>query len=195
MTKRVSPTQRSGAPRWVAAAVLTVAVSVAPVVHSDEMADRRMEAGTRLFRALLAADVDLPKKAAGNQLLILFYYAGDGRRAADLAKAFMTAGDVRGLTVSAEVTNDATFAKYGARIPAAIFISEPSPRAAVQSIVHYGIDHRVIVYSPFEGDVENGVLGGLSIEAQVRPFLNRATLESSHITLKAFFLQVAKVYP
>jgi hypothetical protein len=37
-------------------------------------------------------------------------------------------------------------------------------------------------------------LGGLSIEAQVRPYLNRATLESSHITLKSFFLQVAKVY-
>jgi hypothetical protein len=192
----MSPSQRARGFRWVATAVLSIAMSMAPAVHSDEMADRRMEAGTRLFRALLAADVDLPKKALpGNQLLILFYYTGDGRRAADLAKAFVTAGDVRGLPVTAEVTNDATLAKYGSRVPAAVFISDSSPRGSLQSIVRYGIDHRVIIYSPFEGDVESGVLGGLSIEAQVRPLLNRATLESSHITLKTFFLQVAKVYP
>ena len=175
--------------------MLSVAVSMAPAVRSDEMADRRMEAGARLFRALLAADLELPKKTLpGNQLLIVFYFSSDARRAADLARAFTAAGDVRGLPVAAEVTSDVTFAKYGTRVPAAIFISEATPRTVLQSIVHFGIDHRVIVYSPFEGDVENGVLGGLSIEAQVRPFLNRSTLESSHITLKTFFLQVAKVY-
>ena len=37
----------------------------------------------------------------------------------------------------------------------------------------------MIVYSPFEGHVESGVLGGLSVEAQVRPYVNRATLEAS----------------
>ena len=78
--------------RWATTVVLSIAVSLAPALHSDEMADRRMEAGTRLFRALLAADLDLPKKTLpGNQLLIVFYYSGDGRRASDLAKAFAAA--------------------------------------------------------------------------------------------------------
>src|SRR6266446_6625593 len=107
----MSPSQRAGAFRWVAAAVL-----------------------------------ELPKKTLpGNQLLIVFYFASDARRAADLARAFTAAGDVRGLPVAAEVTNDATFAKYGSRMPAAIFISEATARTALQSIVHFGIDHRVIV--------------------------------------------------
>ena len=66
---------------------------------------------------------------------------------------------------------------------------------ALTSIIKYGIGHHVIVYSPFEGHVELGVLGGLSVEAQVRPFLNRATLEASQISLKPFFLSVAKVFP
>ena len=52
----------------------------------------------------------------------------------------------------------------------------------------------MIVYSPFEGHVEKGVLGGLSVEAQVRPYVNRATVEASQITLKPFFMEVAKVY-
>jgi hypothetical protein len=86
-------------------------------------------------------------------------------------------------------------AGLGTRAPAGIFIAQAPPRAALSSLIKYGIGHHVIVYSPFEGHVELGVLGGLSVEAQVRPFLNRATLESSQISLKPFFLSVAKVFP
>jgi hypothetical protein len=160
----------------------------------DDVADRRSEAGSRLFRALLAADLDLAKKTTpANQLLIVFFYTTDARRAGELAKSFAGA-DVRGLAVSVEVTNDPTFAKYAGRVPAGLFIAEQPSRPVLQSLIRYGIDHRVIVYSPFEGDVENGVLGGLSIEAQVRPMLNQVTLDASHIALKPFFLKVAKVY-
>lgn len=179
----------------MAAVALTVAVSAAPALRSDDMLDRRTEVGARVFRALLAADLDLPKKTVGsNQILILFFYASDGRRAAELAQAFAAGGDVHGLSVVAEATNDPAFAKYAGREPAGVFVTDLAPRTALQSLVRFSIEHHVIVYSPFEGDVENGILGGLSIEAQVRPYLNRATLESSHIALKSFFLQVAKVY-
>lgn len=157
------------------------------------MQDRRAEAGVRLFRALLAADLDLQKKTAGNnQLLIAFFYAADARRAKAAATAF--AGDIRGMSVTSEATNDATFASLGGRVPAGIFIFDPLPKPALQALIHYGIDHHIIVYSPFEGDVESGVLAGLSIEAQVRPFLNQATLDASHIAIKPFFLKVSKVF-
>lgn len=181
--------------RRVAAVALSLTVSAAPVLRSDDMADRRADVGARVFRALLAADLDLPKKTvAGNQILIVFFYANDSRRATELAAAFVGGGDVRGLPVVTEVTNDATFAKYAGRIPAGVFLADAAPRGTLQSLVRFGIERHVIVYSPFEGDVESGILGGLSIEAQVRPYLNRATLESSHIALKEFFLKVAKVY-
>ena len=161
---------------------------------ADEVQDRRAEAGVRLFRALLAADLDLAKKTSGNnQLLIAFFYAGDARRAKTAATAFAT-GDIRGLSVASEATNDPTFASFAGRVPAGIFILDPLPKPALQALIRYGIDHHIIVYSPFEGDVESGVLAGLSIEAQVRPFLNQATLDASHITIKPFFLKVSKVY-
>lgn len=160
-------------------------------LRADEVQDRRTDAGLKLFRALLAADLDLPKKAANNKLLIVFFYTGDARRANDLANAF-AATDVRGLQVAVETTND--LAKLAGRTPAGIFLADSPSRQALPAIVRYGIDHHVIVYSPFEGDVEKGVLGGLSIEAQVRPFVNQATLDASRIALKPFFLQVAKVY-
>lgn len=173
-----------------------LAVLLAVRVAGDDVQDRRAHAGIRLFRALLAADTDLPKKAAApNQLLIVFYYVDDRKHAADLAASFAEgAGDLRGLAVTTEVINDPTMAALGARAPAGIFITQAPPRAGLTSIIHYGIGHHVIVYSPFEGHVESGVLGGLSVEAQVRPFLNGATLEASQISLKPFFLSVAKVF-
>ena len=113
----------------MAAVALSVAVSAAPALRSDDMLDRRTEVGARVFRALLAADLDLPKKTVGsNQILILFFYANDGRRAAELAQAFAANGDVHGLSVVAEATNDPAFAKYAGREPAGVFATYSQTR-------------------------------------------------------------------
>ena len=179
--------------RFLAALLL---VLVAPsLLYSDEVNDRRAAAGIRLFRALLAADLDLPKKTvAPNQLLVVFFFVDDKARATDLAQRFITEDKIRGLSVVTEVTNDPNFAAYEKRVAAGIFIADAPAKQPLTSIIHWGIAHRVIVYSPFEGHVEKGVLGGLSVEAQVRPYLNHATVEASQISLKSFFLEVAKVY-
>ena len=176
--------------RAIATVMLLLGVHYAA---ADETADRRTSAGVRLFRAVLAADTDLAKKTvAPNQLLIVFVCVDDRRGAADLAQRFVQ--EIRGLSVVTEVTTDATFAGYAKRVPAGIFIAQPPGKQALASIIRYGIQNRVVVYSPFEGHVESGVLCGLSVEAQVRPFVNRATLAASQISLKPFFLEVAKVY-
>ena len=38
------------------------------------------------------------------------------------------------------------------------------------------------------------ILGGLSVEAQVRPYVNLSTLSASNISLKPLFFKVTKVY-
>jgi hypothetical protein len=181
-------------PRMRFLAALLLVLVVPSLLYSDEVNDRRAAAGIRLFRALLAADLDLPKKTVANQLLVVFFYVDDKARAADLAQRFTTEDKIRGLSVVTEVTNDPNFAAYEKRVPAGIFIADAPAKQPLTAIIHWGITHRVIVYSPFEGHVEKGVLGGLSVEAQVRPYLNHATVEASQISLKSFFLEVAKVY-
>ena len=167
---------------------------------SDSEAQRRVQAGTRLFKALLAADLDLPKKAATNgELLLVIYYKDDRKFAEDLAASFRTGADdgtdrIRGFTTRVELTADPTFRSYAGRAPAGVYVAQIPDSDGLKKIIRYGIDNSVIVYSPFEGHVEKGVLGGLSVEAQVRPYVNAATLEASHIKLKQFFLKVTKVY-
>jgi hypothetical protein len=177
-------------------AVVFLLLTLVPLHAADDVQSRRAELGVRLFRTLLAADLDLTKKTVeNNQLLVVFYYVDDKRRAEELASRFVGSPPekVREMAVIAEVTNDAAFAKYAARGPAAVFITQSPNASVLRSVIRFGIDRRVIVYSPFEGHVEKGVLGGLAVEAQVRPFVNLATLEASKISLKQFFLQVTKV--
>lgn len=176
-------------------AVLSLLV-LTPLHAADEVQSRRADLGVRLFRTLLAADLDLTRKTVeNNQLLVVFFYVDDKRRAEELAARFVgnPPETVRDMQVIAEVSNDAAFSKYAARGPAAVFITQAPNANVLRSVIRFGIERHLIVYSPFEGHVERGVLGGLAVEAQVRPFVNLATLEASRISLKSFFLQVTKV--
>jgi len=178
---------------------MVLAIAVTPL-GADDLADVRAQTGARYFRAFLSADVDLDhKKVEKDQILVVFLYTDDRRRAADLAGSFSgnvkEGATIHGAPVLVELSSDATLASYGSRVPAGIFLAQSPSQNNLKSIIKYGIDHHVIVYSPFEGHVERGVLGGLSVEAQVRPYLNRATLDASSITLKPLFFKVTKVYP
>lgn len=183
-------------PRFLPALVFALLL-VTPRIGADEVQDRRAELGVRLFRTLLAADVDLTKRTVeNNQLLVVFYYVDDKRRAEELAARFRgnPPEKIRDMAILTEVTNDAGFANYGTRAPAAVFIAQPPNANLLKSVIRFGIDHHLIIYSPYEGHVERGVLGGIAVEAQVRPFVNLATLAASRVSLKPIFLQVTKVH-
>lgn len=193
---------RGGAVRAASSAAALLAVLgllPGPVaLRADDHADRRVEAGLKIFRALLAADSDLPRKPVDGKLVVLFFYTDDVARAGSLAKVFgkgelAQPEPVHGIPAVLELTSDPTFAAYARRVPAGIFLAQAPGPGPLEAVVRFGIANHVIVYSPFEGHVERGVLGGLAVEAQVRPYLNLTTLGASSVNLKEFFLKVAKV--
>ncbi len=171
----------------------------APTDSSDSVQERRSSAGARLFRSLLAADLGLADKtAADGSLLLLVFHTGDRAEADKLVSAL--GGDdepdaIRNLPVRIETTSDTSFAAYEGGCPAGIFLAQAPGERDLRTIIDFGIEHQIVVYSPFEGHVEEGVLAGLSVGARVRPYLNRRTLAASRIELKEFFLKVTKVYP
>lgn len=182
----------------VLAAIVSALVVVTSIV-ADDLSDIRAQAGARLFRAFLSADVDVDKKTVdNNQILVLFFYVDDKTRATTLATHFLgdnkDGGTIHGFPLMVAYSSDASMASFKSRVPAGIFLSQPPNDATRKAVIKYGIEHHVIVYSPFEGDVENGVLGGLSVEAQVRPYVNLSTLAASNISLKPLFFKVTKVF-
>ncbi|MBK9654431.1 MAG: hypothetical protein IPO66_02775 [Rhodanobacteraceae bacterium] len=78
--------------------------------------------------------------------------------------------------------------------PVGLFLATPLTETQLARAVDWSIRNQVILYSPFEGDVERGATAGLSIEAKVLPFVNQHTLSASGVELKPFFLKVARVH-
>lgn len=179
---------------WLVATSLACAVAT---VSADGTDDRRVRTGARLFRSLLAADVALEHKAANGKLRVVVY-AGESRAAAgEIAALIAPPDDAQAarirelpleLSLSSALPDDAEPA------PAGVFLAARPSAPALEALVRWSIAHHVIVYSPFEGDVERGIPAGLAVEAKVQPYLNLTTLEAAGIELKPFFLQVAKVH-
>lgn len=165
-------------------------------VSADSTDERRVRAGARLFRSLLAADVALERKAADGRLRLLIWSA-DKDSAAEVGDlvapaASPEASRIRDLPI--ETVTSATLPTDQAPLPTAVFLATRPSSDEVEALVRWSITHHVIVYSPFEGDVERGIPAGLAVEAKVQPFLNLTTLEAAGIELKPFFVQVAKVH-
>jgi hypothetical protein len=164
--------------------------------------DGRAEIGARWFRAMLAADTDIERKTeADGTLSLLIVHAGDADRARGLVDAVANPDaqrvpePIRGLPVRVEVVRIDEIPSLGSRVVAGFFLGESLRRSHLDALIRSGATRQALVYSPFDGDVEKGVPGGLSIQAQVRPLINPPSLRASQITLRPSFLRVAKVYP
>jgi len=176
------------------ACVLTLSMAVANV-HADSYDERRVRAGARLFRSMLAADTGIEGRKGADGSLHVLLYAADPVLAGEIGALIAppSKAAVRGLPLT--VQTSAQLPGEGGEIPAGLFLASIPSDAELERLVRWGIANRVIVYSPFEGHVERGVAGGISIEAKVQPYVNLATLKAAGVELKPLFMKVAKVHP
>lgn len=160
-----------------------------------------MQIGLRLFRALLAADEDLEQKLnAQGQLNLALLYHDDRKQAETFATAMQESGHgskqgkIKNYPIQIILTDRSRLKELEEQAPAALYLVQPLPDSMLEEVIRYGIDYQRMVFSPFEGDVEKGVLAGLAIEVRVLPYINQTTLRQSRIHLKSLLLKVAKIY-
>lgn len=163
---------------------------------ADVYNDRRVHVGLKLFRALISADLQAANKtAADGSLPIYLVHANNNAAALEYQQSLQASlPKLRDMPVRVQVRALSELIATDATKPAAIFITQQLNAEELQQLVQLSIAQKIILFSPFEGDVEKGVLGGLSVEATVRPFINMQTLSASHLEIKSFYLQVAKHY-
>jgi hypothetical protein len=164
-------------------------------VQADSYDERRVRAGARLFRSMLAADTGIEGRKNADGSLHVLLYAADPALAGEIGALISppSKGAVRGLPL--KVQSSAKLPAEGGEVPAGLFLASIPTDAELERLVRWGIANRVIVYSPFEGHVERGVAGGISIEAKVQPYVNLGTLKAAGVQLKPLFMKVAKVHP
>lgn len=185
--------------RWLllTSTALLLIAAVRPA-FGDEL-DGRIRTGIKLFRSIVAADLDLDRKTSpdGTLVLVVFHSGGESEVRDVMREIEGEPGSpqsIRHHRIVVRIESDPSFPEFADQQIGGIFIAEKPPTAALNRIIRFGIHRGVIVYSPFEGHVEQGVLGGLSIGAKVEPYVNLATLRASGIELKEFFLKVTKVH-
>lgn len=193
----LGPRRRAGLSwRWGLILVgLMLSLLATAVVRADSYDERRMRAGARLFRALLVADLDLQARVATDGELHIVLLGATPHEEGELRRHMLPQGNApafSGLPLQLEVRELEALGE-GER-PAAVFLAEPLGDAELARLVQWSREQQVLLYSPFEGDVERGVMAGLSVEAKVLPYLNEAALVAAGVSLKPLFHKVAKVH-
>ena len=175
--------------------VLVTLSSSAFSVIADDYSDRRILAGTKLFRTLLAADQNIEAKTSpDNKLQLALIYNNSQSAAGNVADVIQSRAnsDIRNIPIKTKLLKVDELAST--TYLAGLFITQQLFDDELQTVIRYAVDHHIVIYSPFEGDVEKGVLGGMSVEARVRPYLNIKTMHAADLHLKPFFMKVSKQY-
>ncbi|GAB6042187.1 hypothetical protein [Endothiovibrio diazotrophicus] len=160
---------------------------------ADEELDRRTTIGIKLFRTTLGADTSIEeKRGPDGRLTLILYYTHDRDRAEELAGRLTGAGEIRGLPIEAVLSDDPSLAAFEEKRPAAVFITEEPVGGGLGRLIDFARRHRILLFSPIRGHVEEGVAAGLFIAAKVRPYVNPHSLEASGINLRSFFIRIAK---
>jgi hypothetical protein len=162
--------------------------------YSVERDELMVKAGLDLFPSLVTADLDIAeKKGSDKTLTLLLLYTDNRSQAISMSQTLGALKKIRDIPIRVEVSNDLTMSAYINNPPAGIFLTQPLYEK-LSDVIKYAIDKGVILFSPFQGDVEKGVLGGLHISDRVLPYINKSTMKSAGINIKQFFMRVSVVY-
>lgn len=183
----------------VAVSLIATVAAAGHTALADSVDDRRVRAGARLFRSLLAAEVALESQVAADGALHVMVFGGDATQNADVAQLIASSGEagktgIRDLPVKIEtIANVAALDKT--QQSAGIFLAAVPSEQDLTRLIQWSSAAHIVLYSPFEGQVERGVSAGLAVEAKVQPYLNLPALQAAGVEIKPFYLKVAKVYP
>lgn len=164
-----------------------------PLIAAGELEQRRVSLGLKLFPALLAADRDIATKVTGDgSLHLIVLFIDDERGAQALATSLEKVGTIRKIPIKASAVRFAELENL-TDVIGGLFMAE-QPREDLDRVLTIARNRKVVVFSPFEGDVERGVMGGIMVNARILPYLNMPAVQASDIRIKSFFLRIAAQY-
>lgn len=162
-------------------------------VSADEALQRRVLVGLKLFPAVLAASQELGPKSELRDIKVLIVYHGEQDHAEELAEILRDIKQIKGKPLVVETSPINQLLQRSGAPPFGLFVSQRNDKD-IEIISRYGQQHNIITFSPFQGDVENGILAGIAISDRILPYINSQTLATLPAGLKAFFLKVAEIY-
>ena len=190
-------------PRWAVPRLamllfaLLLACNLVAVAFADSFEDRRVRTGARIFRSLLAADIDLTAKAKARAGLRIWVIGKGDALQLDVHELIASQTDAQRSaiqTLPVKITGYQQFDQISSLpAPVAVFFASAPNEAEFKKWLDWSAKTRTILFSPFDGHVERGMTAGISIQAKVQPLLNQGRAQAIDLKLKPFFLRVTKV--
>jgi len=157
---------------------------------AQENATPRLQIGINLLPAVIAANQSLATSEGTDDLPIYLVYRENRRRALQLEPGLRQIGEIRKRKLGIRTLSLDTLLAGEPAPLSTIFIAEPLGQR-LDELVELAQRQRILLFSPFKGDVELGVTAGFQVTDKVLPLVNIASLKQSNIQLKAFFLRIA----
>lgn len=150
----------------------------------------RLQIGINLLPAIVAANQSLAATDINRHLPIYLVYREDRYQAEQLKPRINQFGKIHGRALDVMMISLAELLASEPLALSVVFIVEPLDQQ-LPDLVRFAQQQRLLLFSPFAGDVERGVTAGFQVTDKVLPQVNMASLKQSKIQLKAFFLRIA----
>ena len=186
-----TPGRRRGSKRLglLFGALLTLLSSL-PAQSWADQTERRILIGLKVFPSVVAANQSLPQ-GLQRPVRLLVVYLDDRGRAEETATRLRELGTVRERPVRVDVRRYDGLPENSETPVAGIFLAQWL-NDRLQPVLRYAREQHAVLFSPFEGDVERGVMSGLSVRDRILPYVNVTALEAAGVHLKPFFMEVAR---
>jgi len=162
---------------------------------ADEAEKRRIDISVSIFPRIVAVDNHFREKLDKNsKAQLLFVYDEDKGLAQEVANRVGSQGsNIGGMVVETHVIRVDEISQL-TEAPVAIFIVEKMSDVKLAKIIAYADAVHRLVFSPFSGDVERGVMVGISVTNRVKPYFNLPALRQSKVVINALLMKMSKRY-
>jgi len=161
---------------------------------ADSAQERRVTISASLFPRIVAVDTQLMEKLdAEDNVRLGVVYTKNKSLAKKISKLITRkVKKISGKTIVVDlIQENRASSMYGV---SGVLIVEPILNTTFSMLLEHARKKNIILFSPFEGDVERGFTAGIFVGAKIRPYFNLNTLSSTKVKLNPAILKVAKTY-
>lgn len=179
--------------RWSLVILLVLLSSMAGASLADENDIRRVDISLSIFPRIVAVDNHFRDKLNSNKkAYLLFVYDKNKEYAQELADRMIKSNsNIGGMAVVTEIMSVADDLPIN-NPPTAVFVVERLSNAQLEKIILFAAETQRLVFSPYSGDVERGVMVGISVTNRVKPYFNLSALRQSKVAINALLMKMSK---
>ena len=182
--------------RTITFLLLFVFTLFSSISFADSTQDRRVTISASIFPRIIAVDKDIEKKVddSGNVRLGLLYHTNINKAKQIKNLILRKVKRIAGKKVVVQLVPIGKVSLENSQKLSGIFFVQPVSKKLLVEVTTYTQKHKILSFSPFEGDIERGVMASIFVGAKIQPYFNLKSIESANLVLKPALLRVSKIY-